>query len=203
VVGEPGLAGDHGGDAAALDAHAQAALVVEQELNLGRARPYRHHAPDHARGADDGRVERDPVRAAAVERHRAVPGHAVGGDHLGEQGVEGQRRLDVGDLAQAVGLAQAVLLALQLHLQRGHAAVEVLVLAVDVAQVDVPRPGGEHGSQSRPDHPLQRREHREHGLTQERGAAALLHLLADDHEMGEHEPAEEETAALGIEDARH
>ena len=33
--------------------------------------------------------------------------------------------------------------------------------------------------------------------------AALLHLLADDHEVGEHEPAEQEARAFGVEDARH
>ena len=38
--------------------------LVEQELHPRRVRPHRDHAPHHARGADDGRVEGDPVRAA-------------------------------------------------------------------------------------------------------------------------------------------
>ena len=195
MVREPGLAGDDGGDAAALDAHAQAALVVEQELHLGGARTHRHHPPTTPVVLITGALRAMPSARAAVEGHRAIPGHAVGGDHLGEQGVEGQRGLDVRDLAQAVRLPQAVLLPLQLHLQRGHAAAQVLVLAIDVAQVHVAGPGGEHRAQARPHQALHGDSTAKTVWPEERAPAAPLHLLADEHEMGEHEPAQQEPAA--------
>ena len=174
-----------------------------RSCTLAARGPHRDHAPHHAGGADDGRVQGDAVRASAVEGHRAVPGHAVGGDDLGQQGVEGQRGLDVGDLAQAVGLAQPVLLPLQLHLQA--------------------RPRARAGPRSRGRRGAGRRSRDQVASTAPRPAPTMrcsgestaktrwprsevpppaLHLPADEHEMGEHEPAEQEAAAAGLDPVR-
>ena len=97
------------------------ALAVEEELDLGRVGPALDHAAQHAGGAEDGRVQLDPVLAALVDGERAVPGKAVAAHHLRGHRLQGQDLAQAEDLAQALRLAGLVLPLLEQELQVLHA----------------------------------------------------------------------------------
>src|SRR4029453_2198779 len=101
------------------------------------------------------------------------------------------------------GLAGEVLLLLEERLEHGHPLLEPQVAVAHAAQIDVavPRRGdAAHG----PGHPvLEGRQDGEDPALEERRPAPAVHLVRDDHEVGEHEGHEEDAALAGVDDAAH